>query len=238
MTSLESADAAIACLKTSLSTKLDLGGLYARNPTAHKWKAPYRSLQLREVVYWRMLDLLDQSLSLHKIDHALGARILLRSALETLAILIYLNQSMEMVLNGKIVDFHAFSTKTEALMLGSKDGSTPFKAISILTVLDGCEKKYVGIRSLYERLCESAHPNCEGMSMGYAAIDQENLVVEFKNRWTEKYAAALPDHIMTCIEIFTHEYNKVWEEAFEKLEAWIKANDEMLEATKSAPAKG
>lgn len=237
MTPLESADAAIACLKTGLCPKLDLGGLYARNPTAHKWKAPYRSFQLREVVYWRMLDLLDQSLSLHKSDHALGARILLRSALETLAILIYVNQSMEKVLDGK-TDYHVFSTKTEALVLGSKDGSTPFAAMSILTVLDGCEKKYAGIKSLYERLCESAHPNYEGMSMGYTAIDHENHVVEFKNRWTEMCAATLPDHIMTCIEIFTHEYDKVWREAFEKLEAWIEANDEMLETTKPAPAKG
>ncbi|GAB4523747.1 MAG: hypothetical protein Kow00133_11800 [Amphiplicatus sp.] len=80
----------LASLKTTLFTKLELAALQKRNETAHKWKAPYRSLQLREVVYWRMLDLLDQSFILYKQNYVLGARILLRSALETLAVLIYL----------------------------------------------------------------------------------------------------------------------------------------------------
>ena len=233
MTPLQSADAAIESLKTSLCPKLDLSGLYARSPTAHKWKAPFRSLQLREVTYWRMLDLLEQSLLLHKSGHSLGARILLRSALETLAILIYVNRSMQKVVDGKM-NYHVFSDQTQTLVLGSKDGTTPYLAINILTVLDGCEKKYKGIRSIYNHLCESAHPNYDGMSKGYAAIDHKNHVVEFKNRWAEMYAADFPDQAMTCIAIFTHEYGDVWQRSFEKLEDWIEANDEMLEANKSA----
>lgn len=79
--------------KDSLLPQFEVGGLYSRNPTAHKWKAPFRSLTLREAVFWRLHDLFAQSYALHLRDHILGARILLRSGLETVSTLIFLNQA-------------------------------------------------------------------------------------------------------------------------------------------------
>lgn len=210
---------------------LDLGGMFTRNPTAHKWKAPYRSWELRESVYWRTHDLLVQSYALHQMGHGLGARILLRSAFETLSMLIYLNQRIEKVLAGTL-DYHDFSTNTEQLVLGSRDGSTPITAVNILTVLDNCDKRYKGIRKLYDVLSESAHPNYEGMSIGYVTIDHEALVVHFSNRWTAKCGDQHIDLMMSCISIFNTEYDEVWPDRLEKLENWIEANDGMLEATK------
>ncbi|WP_431563456.1 hypothetical protein [Sphingopyxis sp.] len=235
MEPIEAADAAIASMKTTLFNELDMGGLHSRSPTAHKWKAPYRSLQLREVVYWRLLDLLDQSLLLHKNGHGLGARILLRSAFETLAILIYLNQRMAAVLAGTM-EFNDFSITTQRLVLGSKVEGDPEQAVNILTVLGHCDKQYPGMMGLYNDLSESAHPNYQGMSAGYTKIDHEADTVQFYNRWMEKHGARLPDGIMLCIEIFHHEYNKIWCETFENLEKWLEANDEMLEAARPAPA--
>ncbi|AZI37869.1 hypothetical protein NT2_16_00060 [Caenibius tardaugens NBRC 16725] len=232
MESVEAAEAAIASMKTTLFNELDMGSLHSRNPTAHKWKAPYRSLQLREVVYWRLLDLLDQSLLLHKADHGLGARILLRSAFETLAILIYLNQRTAAVLDGTM-SFNDFSTTTQRLVLGSKIEGDLEQAVNILTVLTHCDKQYPGMMDLYNDLSESAHPNYQGMSAGYTKIDHKADAVLFYNRWTEKYGSRLPDGIMLCIEIFHHEYNKVWCELFEQLEKWIEANDTDLETKKA-----
>lgn len=231
MEAIEAANAAIASLKSSLFTELKMGGLHSRNPTAHKWKAPYRSLQLREVVYWRLLDLLDQSLLLNKNGHGLGARILLRSAFETLAILIYLNQQMAAVLDGTI-GFNDFSKITQRLVLGSKVEGDPEQAVNILTVLKHCEEKYEGLMSLYKELSESAHPNYQGMSAGYTKIDHEADTVKFYNRWMEKHGARLPADIMLCVKIFQHEYNEVWCELFEKLEKWIEANDAELEVAR------
>lgn len=231
---MEYAEKTIESLKESLFKALDMGGLHSRNPTAHKWKAPYRSMQLREVVHWRMTDLLDQAVVLQKHDHTLGGRILLRSAFETLAMLVYLNQQMAKVFDGTL-NFHVFSKKTEALLLGSKDGSTPISAVNILTVLDGCDKRYNGIRKMYDRLSESAHPNFAGMSDGYTEIDHQADRVLFKNRWSEMYAATFEDGLMLCVEIFAHEYDQVWAKLFEQLETWIEANDESLEATMNDP---
>ncbi len=86
---------------SSLFEKIELAALISRNPTSHKWKATYRSIVLRELTFWRVTDLLNQMVLLSESDHLLGARILLRSTIETLGILIYLNQKTKAVLEGK-----------------------------------------------------------------------------------------------------------------------------------------
>src|SRR5690348_3086108 len=52
---------ALASLKNTLPTSVEVGGLIARNRTAHKWKVTFFTLYLREAVYWRLEDLLQQS---------------------------------------------------------------------------------------------------------------------------------------------------------------------------------
>ncbi|MFZ3032735.1 MAG: hypothetical protein WA138_01795, partial [Parvibaculum sp.] len=92
----------LANLKNSRMASIPISGLISRNPVAYKWKAPFRSWVLRETVFWRLHDLLVQSYLLHQHRHGLGARILLRSGFETLAVLIYLNQLMQQVLDEKL----------------------------------------------------------------------------------------------------------------------------------------
>ncbi len=224
-------DRSLAVWKTSQCERLDIGGLHSRSPTAHKWKAPFRSLTLRATVGWRTQDLLEQSLFLYDHDHLLGARILLRSALETVAILIYLNQITRKVLAGTL-DFHDFSDNTSTLLLGSRDNSTSIKSLNIVSVLGKCNSRYPGIEDLYAKLSESAHPNYEGVCIGYSSIDRDNDVTTFSNRWKSMYAGKHIDLIELCTTTFYDEYNEEWPDAFEKLEAWIEVNDERLENTK------
>lgn len=217
--------------KESLCESIDVGGLLARNPVAHKWKAPFRSLSLRESVSWRLQDLLYQSKLLTDSNQLLGARILLRSAFETLAVLIHLNQLMRNVVSGEM-NFHDFSHKTTILLLGSRDGTTEFKSLNIVTILEKCDRKYPGIFELYEGLCESAHPNYEGLSGGYTQIDHKNHVTHYSNRWAELFAASQNHGMGLCIDTFYHEYNEEWIDAMTNLERWIVENDEKLESTK------
>ena len=100
----------LANWKESLLSSIPVGGLLSRNPIAYKWKAPFRAWTLREAVFWRLQDLMTQSYALHQQRHGLGARILLRSAFESLAVLIYLNELMRQVLDGKL-NFHAFRAR-------------------------------------------------------------------------------------------------------------------------------
>lgn len=212
-------------------TSIPSGGLLTRNPVAYKWKAPFRCWLLREAVFWRATDLLTQSYALYVQGHALGARILLRSAFETVSMLIYLNQLIQQVLDWNL-DFHAFGTKTSVLLLGSRDGSTKHQSINILTILSKCDRRYPGIERLYAALSESAHPNYEGLLAGYSKVDREEHETRFSNLWMETYGKIHLGSMEVCMMTFEHEYNDVWPALMEKLENWITDNDSALEETK------
>lgn len=233
MDTAQTVEQALSEWKASLCQQIDVGGLFARSPIAHKWKAPFRSLVLRESVCWRLHDLLTQSYALHQAGHLLGARILLRSSFETVAILIYLNQMTAKVLDGTLT-FHTFSEKTSQLLLGSKDQSTKHAAINIVTVLGHCDKRYPRIAQWYSDLSESAHPNYEGICVGYSKANRENYVTTFSNRWAKLYGGTHLDGIRSCMVLFDAEYNEVWQGQMEALESWIEANDATLEATKGS----
>lgn len=219
--------------KESLLSNILLGDFFARSEVAHKWKATYRSLMVREAALWRTQDLLTQSFILHQQGHGLGARILLRSAFETLASLVHLNQLMQRVLDGSL-NFHVFSDKTTVLLTGSRNQEEGAKALNIVTVLEKCDKQYPGLLGIYGDLSESAHPNWEGLCWGYSKVDHDELVTNFSNRWMELYGEGHLDLIDLCMTLFLYEYNDVWASSFEKLEKWIEENDEELEATNDA----
>jgi hypothetical protein len=221
----------LANWKASLFPSIPVAGLLSRNPVAYKWKAPFRSWMLREAAFWRITDLMTQSYALHQQGHVLGARILLRSGFETLATLIYLNQLTQQVLDRQ-VSFHVFGAKTSTLLLGSRNDRTGHKSINIVTVLQKCDKRYPRLMKLYADLSESAHPSYEGLCMGYSTIDHSEYETTFSNRWAELYGERHLSAMELCMETFHHEYNDVWVELIEKLEGWIEANDEELEATK------
>lgn len=223
----------LANWKASLFPKIPVGGLLARNPVAHKWKAPFRSLMLREAAFWREHDLMTQSYELYVLEHGLGARILLRSGFETMATLVYLNLLMQKVLDGNL-NFHEFSDKTTRLLLGSKKHEEGPESINIVTVLGHCDKRYPGLMEIYADLSESAHPSYEGLCNGYSTVNHDEYETTFSERWMELYGGRHLDAMMLCMGTFHHEYDEVWSSLFEQLEKWVEANDEELEATKGA----
>ncbi|AZE47731.1 hypothetical protein C4K04_2047 [Pseudomonas chlororaphis] len=224
----------LAAWKTSLCREVDVAGLFTRSNIAHKWKAPWRGLLLRESVAWRIQDLLEQSHTLYVASQLLGARILLRSAFETAAVLIHLNQATRQVVAGT-KNFHEFSERTTKLLLGSRDKSTSYESINILTVLSKADKRYPGLEQWYAALSEGAHPNFEGMLFGYSESDWQSHTTNFQNRWEALYGNHHLEAMSACMVIFDAEYNHEWPDAFEALEHWIEQNDAMLEATKPTP---
>lgn len=222
----------LANWKGSLFSSIPVGGLLSRNAVVYKWKAPFRTWILREAVFWRLHDLMTQSYALHLQGHGLGARILLRSGFETVATLIYLNQIMQRVLNGNL-SFHDFGERTAVLLLGSRNSDILPSALSILTVLEKCDKRYPGLMALYADLSESAHPNYKGLLKGYSELDASELETTFSNRWMEMYGDRHLGMMELCMETFHGEYSVVWADLIEKLERWIEANDAELEAVEN-----
>lgn len=210
---------------------VSVGGLLARSKTSHKWKAPYRSLVVREALFWRMHDLGQQIVLLIQQDHILGARILLRSAIETLAILIYLNQKTSSVINGSL-SFFKFDEITKQLMMGSKDGTTNQAAVNILTVLEKAEKSHAGLTSMHRSLSESAHPNFDGVLFGYSSTNPDEYETSFENNWIKHFSQEQEPATAFVFAVFEFEYNDTWKQLMIDLEAWLQENDLILEVEK------
>lgn len=217
--------------KHSLFPSIPVAGLLSRNAVAYKWKVSFRVWMLREAVFWRLNDLMTQSYALFQQGHCLGARILLRSGFESLATLIYLNQGMQQVLDGKL-GFHNFGEKTSTLLLGTRNNDQMPRSLNIVTILEKCDKRYPGLLARYADLSESAHPSYEGLCRGYSKIDHDEYETHFSNRWMELYGDRHLESMELCMMTFHHEYNNEWPRLIEQLESWIEANDEELEATK------
>jgi hypothetical protein len=216
----------------SLPQSVSVSGLLSRNGIAHKWKAPFRSIVIREALLWRMHDLGQQILLLAEHDHILGARILLRSAIETLAILIYLNQKTKAVISGAL-SFFEFDEITGQLLLGSRSGATSRAAVNILTALEKAEKTHPGLVEMHQRLSESAHPNYDGVLFGYSKSDPDNYETHFGNNW-QFFAPEQEPAIAFVFAVFEHEYNSTWHEHMTELERWLGDNDAELERQRSA----
>lgn len=219
--------------KASRFPSIRVGSLMARNPVAYKWKGPFRAWLLREAALWRMHDVLSQSYSLHQMGHGLGARILLRSGIETLAVLIHVNQLMQEVIDGNL-NFHTFSDKTTRFFGSQRQSNLP-RSIRIGRVLGKCEKRYPFLKAVYSDLSESVHPSFESLCMGYLRFDHSEFEMTFSNRWMELHGEHHLNSMELCIVIFNHEYDAVWTELIVKLESWVEANDGELEATRDDP---
>lgn len=221
----------LANWRGSLIKNIPVGGLLSRNPVVYKWKTPFRSWMIRELTSWREHDLMAQSLTLYQQGHVLGARILLRSGFETLAMLVYLNMLMQQVLVGKL-EFHEFGDKTVKLLLGARNNDDLPDAINILTILEKCDKRYPGIMEIYAGLSESAHPNYDGLMDGYSTTNHDEYETTFSNLWMERYGDRHLSSMNLCMATFHHEYDNEWCSLMKKFEQWIEENDEKLEATK------
>ncbi|WP_026637112.1 hypothetical protein SR858_11415 [Duganella zoogloeoides] len=224
---MDSIKQAINDYQNTLCKQIDIIALRERNPIAHKWKVTYYVLCNRETVAWRFVDLLEQSWFLHSQHKPMGARILLRSAIETISLLIYQDKLIGDVTTRKL-SFLQFEEKVLALMHGSKNESTAWVAINIVTVLKHCEKRYKGIEKIYNWLSESAHPNYEGMRLSYSDTDPKTMITSFNNKTRELYSGMQIEGTILSMSMFENEYEHS-EDLFLKLEVWLEENESELE---------
>lgn len=219
--------AALEQWEKALCKEVPVGGVMARDPQVHRWKAPFRSLILREATSWRAHDLLRQAVYLSEAGHLLGARILVRSAMETLATLAYLNQITRTVVAGEM-PYKEFSNKTVRLLLGSKNKSTNAESINIITVLRKVEARIPGLTDVYADLSETAHPNYDGTAKGYGTVDYEEFTTHFSNKWAQEYGDGFESFVRVTAHLYQVEYDDEWTSAWEALEEWMRAHPDQL----------
>lgn len=212
----------------SLCKKIDIAALYARSETAHKWKLTFRLISLREGISWRLVDILMQAYKIGLNRMTVGARILTRSALETVCLLIYMNKRMQSVVENKM-SFHDFDEMTSRLLLGAKNREEWPSPVNVKSLVEESEKRYPGIEKIYNDLCETAHPNYDGICAGYIKLNRKKYETEFGIYWEERFGNQHEEAIRICIDIFEEEYNNEWVKWFEALEKWLVDNNNKLE---------
>lgn len=133
----------------------------------------------------------------------------------------------------KKISWDDYQELTSQLMLGSRNSDEFPLAVNILTTLDKADSKYPGVRKYYDDLSESAHPNRDGILIGYSQSDSVEFKTSFSNRWQELFGRSQFPLIELCLRIFEEEYNNIWVRNSENLEKWLETNDAELEAAKS-----
>lgn len=222
--------------KKSLSKKIDLASLLSRSKIAHKWKLTYRLIVLREAILWRIVDILTQAYNIGINGMIVGSRILVRSALETVCLIIYMNKKMRSVIEGKM-SFDDFENITTRMLLGVKNIDKMPDPVNVMKLIEDSESKYPGIKKIYADLSETAHPNYCGVCDGYTNTNQQKYETEFGIYWEERYGKQHEFAIEICLQIFEEEYNNEWVKCFEQLEKWLEKNDNKLERQRNKKLK-
>ena len=155
----------------------------------------------------------------------------MRSALETWALLFYLNHKIDRTVFGKL-SFLEFEETSKRLLMGSKDKSTPLEAFNVLTALKEADKKYSGLEQMYAEFSEAAHPNYAGVIAAYSSVDTVAFETHFHACVADKLTAILPPAAAYVFEVFDLEYNDT-ARLLQALEDWLEANDAELERLRS-----
>jgi hypothetical protein len=178
-----------------------------------------------------MHDLGQQILLLSDARHYLGARILLRSAVETLALLTFLSNKIEQVISGK-QSYFEYDEFTSRALRGTRNDTTTPAAVSIMTALEKTGQKYPEITEIHQLLSESAHPNSDGVLFGYSSSNPKLYETNFANYWEERFGGIQDPATAIVFSRFEMEYNDVWPMTLEKFENWLEENDARLETEK------
>lgn len=155
------AEKLVSDLKETLTPKMDAA------PPGVPSAFPFKVLSLREPLLHRIVDLVEASIYLCKNDKGMGAAILARAVLEATALLFAL---LEMVEGINDENFGDFERRLNAMLLGSKNKTTPLVAVNIWKQIQKMDKSFEGIEEHYGLLSELAHPNFAGVLNSYGRL--------------------------------------------------------------------
>jgi hypothetical protein len=164
-------------LKNSLPKRIDPAFI------SHISKIPYKVLDLKTALLYRIYDLANDSFELFSNNRFLSGTIISRSLIETVTVLYYLCSNMNKTIKDK--DIKYFDEKIMQLILGSRNKITKLESINILTIIKKVNKelkidgKDDALLFCYELMCEYAHPNWKGTEGLYAKINFEEIYTDF-----------------------------------------------------------
>lgn len=162
----------------------------------------------------RALELAISADNSIKSKQIVSSSLLIRALFETVSVFGYLYY--------KIVEFNEnknikeFDTIITNILYGSRDGSTDYVSVNILTMIDKINKEYPNYRLTYDRLSEYSHPNFTGTSLIYGTQEEDKVV--FFNSLSSRYTINKDELIhdlclcITRLKYFIFEITEIIEE--------------------------
>jgi hypothetical protein len=154
-------------LQACLLSNVDAGSLGVPS------KIPYKFISLRELLIHRVADLGRNAADLYRSGSVTGPALLTRAIIETIALLFVLHRLEEKVVNRKSTA--GIDDELMKLLFGSRQEAARVQATNIIGQVDKVDRKYSGIRKLYDILSEVAHPNHDGLLGAYGSVEQYEL---------------------------------------------------------------
>ena len=170
-------------------------------------KLPSKALSIRELLIHRMAALASAAVDLYKQKRTIPAVILTRAIVETAVVMLIFHERLGRFLADKNKDIVSFDDFLMRCLLGAKNNPEMPTATNILTFVDRVEQRIPGFRSVYDGLCECAHPNWAGTFGAFGQIDKENFELklgpaERSTAYTVGLAAS-----SGALMLFEHYYN-------------------------------
>jgi hypothetical protein len=173
----------------------------------------FDSLILRDVLCHRIHELSSGALVLYDADKFISACILTRSVAETASVLFCHHKEItDFNINHDVQKLNKF---IDSVLTGSRDKSTPFGSINILTHIDKVDKDYPGFREMYDVLSEYTHPNFSGTLVSFGKYDEENSRLILGKTQYPTQADGMFAPFIYSLMVFANCYNNLVELLFD-----------------------
>ncbi len=143
-------------------------------------KLPFKALSIRELLLHRVSSLATAAVDLFERDQVIPAVVLTRAIVETVSVLYCLHERLKRFLDDK--NSAELDKFLMSCLVGSRNVPDHPSAVNVLTSVDHVVRTIPEFRSVYDRLCEYAHPNWAGTLGAFGEIDHEQFELKLGHR--------------------------------------------------------
>jgi hypothetical protein len=212
---METHDNAIQALRDSKRLVRELKSNFPKDVIAREItltsKLPFKAVSIKRLLYYRLTELCGVAVNLFQKGNFTSAIIITRSALETLAIVFYVYEKIDQVVDSGILG--DIDETMMRILFGCKNRSLPMEAINVLTAIEHLDRRLGNdkiFRNYYDTLSETAHPNYFGMLGAYGDVDELTKTIKLRKGNQEAgMLATLP--LITILEAFILFHGKLTE---------------------------
>jgi hypothetical protein len=200
---IEKIDKNLRILEGKLKTQISPGEVTLLS------KIPYKVLSIREIFLHRTFDFAVSSRLLFDNMRIVPAILLVRSIMETNAIIYRINALSVTAINSK--DPTDLDNEAMIVLCGTRDpDELEYKSKNILSYIEKIQKSYSEYKYIYDTLSEFVHPNHDGCLGAYGKVDDKAKItyLGFDKEFNHFIHLETVRFLLLNLELFQEEYGK------------------------------